>query len=93
MSESAEDFFHRVIGTLYDNSMGDYNDYPFFFISSIGKDEEFKDYLIESLRLEIEQRGYDDGIDDIQPDSVVMKIPELKELYWKAYTEGVSENG
>tara|TARA_R110002012_G_scaffold152124_1_gene312074 strand:- start:265 stop:543 length:279 start_codon:yes stop_codon:yes gene_type:complete len=88
MKKSSEKTFHKVINTLYDNSMGDMNYLPFSFIDEMGLQDKFEDYLYLSRTQEVYNVGYEDGQSRRCHDKSYKKFPELFKHYHDGYLAG-----
>lgn len=88
MRKSSEKKFHKIINTLYDNSMGDMNYLPFTFIDKMNLQKEFEDFVIKSLSDSAACQGFLDGEFRQPHDKRWKKIPELFEHYHEAYLAG-----
>lgn len=88
MKKSSEKVFHKVINTLYDNSMGDMNYLPFSFIDEMGLQDKFEDYLYLSRTQEAYDVGYEDGVARRHHDKRYKKLPELFKHYHDGYLAG-----
>lgn len=88
MKKSSEKAFHKVINTLYDNSMGDMNYLPFSFIDEMGLQDKFEDYLYLSRTQEAYEVGYEDGQARRRHDERYKKLPELFKHYHDGYLAG-----
>lgn len=88
MKKSSEKVFHKVINTLYDNSMGAMNYLPFSFIDEMGLQDKFEDYLYLSLTQEAYDVGYEDGQARHHHDKRYKKLPKLFKHYHDGYLAG-----
>lgn len=88
MKKSSEKVFHKVINTLYDNSMGDMNYLPFSFIDEMGLQDKFEDYLYLSHTQQAYDVGYEDGQARRHHDKRYKKLPELFKHYHDGYLAG-----
>ena len=88
MKKSSEKAFHKVINTLYDNSMGDMNYLPFSFIDEMGLQDKFEDYLYLSHTQQAYDVGYEDGQARRLHDKRYKKLPELFKAYRDGYLAG-----
>lgn len=83
--KSSRKTFVDIICSLYDNSSSTYYYLVFDFIDSLNLQSQFEEFIIESLREEVENRGTTDGELRSNHDKVIKKIPQLFNIYHKAY--------
>lgn len=88
MKKSSEKAFKKIVNTLYDNSMGDFNSMVFSFIDEMSLQNKFEEFLVDTFTGEAYEVGYNDGVSRLPHDRRYKKLPVLFEHYHQGYLAG-----